>query len=81
MSSLHSRTFNSQLNSLPSFLNHLQLPSQETPSILSQPALEPSNIAPDRPQRETPFPNYSSIVIETCLPRRRLETAVLLLRA
>jgi hypothetical protein len=32
-SSLHRLTFNSELNSLPSHLNHLRLPSHETPSV------------------------------------------------
>jgi hypothetical protein len=35
-SSLHSLTFKSQLNSLPFLLNHLRLPSHETPSIIIQ---------------------------------------------
>jgi hypothetical protein len=36
-------------------------------------------IALGRPQQKTLFPNNSSIVIEVCLPRHRIETAVLLL--
>jgi hypothetical protein len=39
----------------------------------------PHYIASGRSQQETPFPNNSSIVIEVCLPRRCIETVVLLL--
>jgi hypothetical protein len=38
-------------------------------------------MASGRPQQKTPFPNNSSIVIEACLPRRCIETTVLLLLA
>jgi hypothetical protein len=64
---------------LPSILVNSGLPSQETPSILSLPALDPRYIASERLQKKTPLPNNSSIVIVACLPRRCIETAVLLL--
>jgi hypothetical protein len=71
--------FHSLIPFLPFALNHLRLPSQEAPSILSQPALDPCYRASGRIQQKTHFPNNSSITIEACLPRRTIETAVLLL--
>jgi hypothetical protein len=64
-----------------SLLSHLRLPSQETPSIPSQPALDPRYIASGWIQQKTPFFNNSSIVIVVCLPSRCIETAGLLLCA
>jgi hypothetical protein len=63
---------------LLSLLSHLRLPSQETPSIISQPDLGPLYIASGRILQNIAFPNNSSIVIELCLHYRCLETAVLL---
>jgi hypothetical protein len=60
--------------SLPFLLNHLRLPSQETPSVLILSCLTSSW----RLQQKTPFPN-NSVVIDICLPRRCIETVVLLL--
>jgi hypothetical protein len=48
--------------------------SSSTPSILILLALDPRYIASGRPQKKTPFPNNSSIVIEMCLPFRCTET-------
>jgi hypothetical protein len=36
-------------------------------------------IASGRPEQKTPFPNNSSVVIDVCLSRRCIETAVILL--
>jgi hypothetical protein len=71
-------SFHSLIPFLPSLFNRLRLSSQETPLILSQPALEPRGGS----NRKHGFSNNSSIVIEMRLPRRCIETAVfLLLRA
>jgi hypothetical protein len=59
----------------------LRLPSNKTPSILSQPALDSRYIVSGRSPPKTVFPKNSSIVIDVSLPRRSIETAVLLLRA
>jgi hypothetical protein len=64
---------------LPFLLNHLRLPSQQTLLILSA-AWDP-HIASGRPPQKTPFSNSSSVLIEVCLPRRCIETVVLLFRA
>jgi hypothetical protein len=66
-------------HTMSSLLHHLRLPFQETPSVLIQPALHPRYIASGRPQQKSRFPNSPSIVIEVCLPRSCIETAVLLL--
>jgi hypothetical protein len=72
----------SRLNSSPSLLGHLWMPSQETPSIIiSQLAWDPRYIASHQPQQKTPLSNNSSIVIEACLLHHCIETAVLLLCA
>jgi hypothetical protein len=52
----HSQILNSYLNSLATLLNHARLPSQETPSILSQLVLDPRYIASGRTQCRTPSP-------------------------
>jgi hypothetical protein len=65
--------------SLPSLLNHLGLSTLETPSILFLPAWYPRYIASGWLQQKTRLPNNSSIVTEACLPRRCIQTAVLLL--
>jgi hypothetical protein len=63
-SSLHSL-----IPSPPFLVSLLRLPSQDTPTILIQPATDPRYIASGRPQQKTPFPNNSSVVIEECLSR------------
>jgi hypothetical protein len=72
-------SLNSADTQLPFLLNHLRLPSQEAPSILILPALDPRYIASGRPQQKTTFPNNSSVVIEVRLLHRCIETVVLLL--
>jgi hypothetical protein len=47
--------------------------------IDSRDSLNSCYIAWERPQKKTAFPNNSSIVIEVCLPRLCIETAVILL--
>jgi hypothetical protein len=64
---------------LPFLLNHLRLPSQETPSILILSVFDPRYIASGLIQQKTQFPINSSIFIEACLPRRCIETEVLVL--
>jgi hypothetical protein len=64
---------------LPFLLNHLQLPSQETPSILILPALDTHYIDMGQIQQKTLFPNNYSTVIEACLPHCCMEMAVRLL--
>jgi hypothetical protein len=65
-------------HTMSSLLNHLRLPSQETPSIFIQPALDPRYITSGRPPQKTPFPNNSSIIIEARLSRHGIEIVVLL---
>jgi hypothetical protein len=62
-SSLDSRIINPQLSSLPSSLNYFRVPSQETPSVLSQQDWDPRYIASGRPQQKT-FPKNFYTVIE-----------------
>jgi hypothetical protein len=67
---------------LPSLLNHLRLPSQETPSILIPSALDPRYITSGRIQQKTPFPSlwpnntsivaYVFVAAGTCLTSRCL---------
>jgi hypothetical protein len=66
--------------SLPFILNHFRLPSQKTPSIFLSTARDPRYTASGQPQRKTPFPLNSALVIEVRLPRRWIEKVVLLLR-
>lgn len=51
---------NISVHSIISFLllllNHLLLPSQETPLVLFLPVLKPRYVALGRPQQKTPFP-------------------------
>jgi hypothetical protein len=76
------KSFHSQISFLESLLNHLRLPSQETPSVLLSADLGSSLYGFREAPAKTPFPNNSFIVIEVCLPRRCVETSVfLLLRA
>jgi hypothetical protein len=80
--SLRRLTFKSQLNSLPSSLSQLRLPSQETPSVIIPAGLGSRYIASGRTQQKTSFallyPNNNSIVAYvfvaagTCLPSRCL---------
>jgi hypothetical protein len=65
-------------HTVSSLLHHLRLPSQETPSISLQAAWDSHYIALGQPQQKTPFPNYSSTVIEVCLPRQWIQMVVLL---
>jgi hypothetical protein len=78
-------SFHSLIPFLPSLLDHLRVPSQVTPSVLLQPALDPRYIASGRIQQKTPYPtsplhrNGSSssvacvfISAGTCLPSRCL---------
>jgi hypothetical protein len=51
------------------------------PNLRISVILDPRYIVSGRAQQKTPFPNNSSIVIEVCLPRCCIETAVLLLSA
>jgi hypothetical protein len=66
-------------DSLPFLLNHLRLPSQETPSVLYLSCLRSSLYslgAPSPPPQKTPFPTNSSSVTELCLPRLPIQTVV-----
>jgi hypothetical protein len=63
-------------NTIPHTMFSLQPPPQETPSIQFS---DPRYIASGRPQKKSPFPNNSSIVIEMCLHHCCIETVVLLL--
>jgi hypothetical protein len=60
-------------DTMSSLLHHCRLPSQETPSVTSQLALEPRYIASGRPWKKTPFSNDSSIFIEVRLPHRCIQ--------
>jgi hypothetical protein len=57
-------------------LNHLRLPSSETPPIIISVAWDPRYIASGRPQQKPVFRNNSFILIGVCLARRCVETAV-----
>jgi hypothetical protein len=71
--------FHSLIPFLPFLINPLRLPSQEIPSILIQPDLDPRYIALGWIQQKTPFHNNSSSVIHVCWPRPCIETTFLLL--
>jgi hypothetical protein len=76
----HMKSFlHSPIPFLPFLLSYLQLPFQDTPSLLSD-ARDPRYTASDRPQQKTPFLNNYSIVVlvEMCSLRRYIETVVLI---